>query len=515
MKDDNPLLRAALDYAAANWYVFPVEPRGKKPLTTNGFKAATTDRATINGWWTKTPTANIGLDCGKSGLVVVDLDQRGDRDGFAEWDELVTRQHVQAKTYTSLTGGGGKHLLFKAPAGIEIKNSAGKLAPGIDVRGAGGYIVLPPSIHPSGRAYEWADPEAMIEPLPEPLIDALLAEPDPWKIFTLRDAAQPRPPLTWLVDDRILPMNSLSIWYGAPGTLKSMVLADLAVCVAGGKRWLMRQDKSGGHTTPGGPVLWLDFDNGQRRTHERFAAMAAAHGIPSTAPLHYVSMPEPGLDVGDTASAAALASRIVTLNAHLVVIDNLGVICGSADENSAEMQKPMGGLRWLVEATGAAIVVLHHQRKTPATAETRAASRAGDSLRGHGSIEAKLDYAVLVTRDDDNVFLKATKVRGPSFKELSALFTYDNDDSDELLSARFFGTSTASVEELNAIRFREDICDVLRKTPYQNANEIVGRLKGNRKAILDCLRILKTESVIGERPGPNLSRQLYLIDASA
>lgn len=513
MSEPNPLLRAAIDYASAGWAVFPVAPRAKTPLTSNGFKAATTDAARIREWWAKTPAANIGLDCGKSGLVVIDLDRRGDKDGFAEWDELVERQHLPARTYTSLTGGGGRHLLFKAPPGVEIKNSAGKLAPGIDVRGVGGYIVLPPSIHPSGKPYQWADEFAQIEPLPEPLIEALTREPDPWKIFTLQDAAQPRPPLNWLVADRILPMNSLSIWYGAPGTLKSMVLADLAVCVAGGKKWLVRQEQTGGHATQGGPVLWLDFDNGQRRTHERFAALAAAHGVKPSAPLHYVSMPEPGLDVGDTESAAALANRIVSLNAQLVIIDNLGVICGNADENSADMQKPMGGLRWLVEATGTAVIVLHHQRKTPAAnGAPAAASRAGDSLRGHGSIEAKLDYAVLVTREDDNVSLRVTKARGPSFKQLGVLFTYENDEYEELASARFFPTDGPSPDELNAIRFREDIIDLLRKTPYQNANQICQKINGNRKAILDCLRLLRADSVIGERPGPGISRQLYVIE---
>lgn len=512
MSEPNPFLRAAIDYASAGWAVFPVAPRAKTPLTSNGFKAATTDAKIIRDWWAKTPEANIGLDCGKSGLVVIDLDRRGDKDGFAEWAELVERQHLPAKTYTSLTGGGGQHLLFKAPAGVEIKNSAGKLAPGIDVRGAGGYIVLPPSIHPSGKPYQWADPFVEIEPLPEPLIDTLTREPDPWKIFTLRDAKQPREPLTWLVSDRILPMNSLSIWYGAPGTLKSMVLADLAMCVAAGHPWLARQDKRRGHATLGGPVLWLDFDNGQRRTQERFAALAAAHNVPPSAPLHYVSMPEPRLDVGDTESAAALADRIVRLNAQLVIIDNLGVICGNADENSADMQKPMGGLRWLVEATGTAVIVLHHQRKTPAATGNGPASRAGDSLRGHGSIEAALDYAVLVNRDDDDVILKATKARGPNFKQLGLKFTYENDENDELTAARFFPTDAPSPDELNAARFEQDIIDVLRKTPYLNANEICKKLNGNRQAILDCLRTMRNASQIGERPGPGISRQLYVIE---
>lgn len=513
MTEPNPLFRAALDYASAGWAIFPVEPRGKKPLTTNGFKAATTDATKIKEWWAKTPTANLGLDCGKSGVVVVDLDKRGEAgpDGVAEWAELVERERLQAKTLTSRTGGGGRHLVFKAPPGVEIKNSAGKLAPGIDVRAAGGYVVLPPSIHPSGLPYQWEDPQAMIEPLPEPLIDTLLAEPDPWKIYTLRDAAQPRPPLVWIVD-RVLPMNSLSIWYGAPGTLKSLVLADLAVCVAGGRRWLENAQHLGGHLVTGGPVLWLDFDNGARRTHERFAALAAGHKVPASAPLHYVSMAEPRLDVGDTASSAALASRIINLNAQLVIVDNLGVIIGDADENSAEMQRPMAGLRWLVEATGTAIIVLHHQRKSSA-APGASSGRAGDGLRGHGSIEAALDYAVLVNREEDNLTLTGTKVRGPGLKQMGATFAYDNDANHELVAAQFIGYDAAAVaSEVKAAVIEAEVLAVLRKTPYLNGNQVYDRVKGNRAQVMDVLRAMKSVGLIGERPGPGVSRQLYVIE---
>lgn len=510
MAESNPLLRAALDYAAYGWHVFPLRPRDKTPLTPNGFKAATTDAKIIREWWAKTPDANIGLDCGRSGLVVIDLDKRDDRDGFAGWADLAAQHGWPATTYTSLTGGGGKHLLFKALPGVEVKNSAGKLAPGVDVRAAGGYIVLPPSIHPSGNVYAWENPDALIEPLPDTLFDALITEPDPWKIFGLRDAAQPRPPLVWLVDG-ILPTNSLSIWYGAPGTLKSMILADLAVCVAGGKRWLAERDGRRGYAVTAGPVLWCDFDNGQRRTHERFNALAVGHKIKPTAPLHYVSMPEPHLDVGDTASAALMAERIVRLNAQLVVIDNLGVIIGNADENSAAMQGPMQGLRWLVEATGTAIVVLHHQRKS-SSAPGVTNGRDGDNLRGHGSIEAKLDYAVVVKRDDDALTLVGTKVRGPGLSKLGATFAYENDEAHELTSACFFGyDALAADNEAKGVAVQEEITVILRKTPYLNSNQLYDKIKGNRPQFMDTLRAMKSANIVGERQGPGTSRQLYLV----
>ena len=80
MTEPNPLLRAALDYAAHGWPIFALKPRDKTPLTKRGYQDSTTDAAIIRAWWAKTPSANIGLDCGGAGLVVVDLDKRGDRD---------------------------------------------------------------------------------------------------------------------------------------------------------------------------------------------------------------------------------------------------------------------------------------------------------------------------------------------------------------------------------------------------------------------------------------------------
>ena len=72
---DNTMMKAALGYAALDMYVFPLIPRDKKPLTTNGFKDASKDRKQIQEWWTRWPDANIGIATGEiSGLIVIDLD---------------------------------------------------------------------------------------------------------------------------------------------------------------------------------------------------------------------------------------------------------------------------------------------------------------------------------------------------------------------------------------------------------------------------------------------------------
>jgi hypothetical protein len=146
------LVDYALHYAERGLYVFPVAPRGKNPLTEHGFKDATTDPAQIRAWWERWPEANIGLDCGRSGVVVIDIDGA---EGMASWQALVGRLGLAAQTKVAKTGGGGRHLYFQAPSHLRIGNSAGKLGKGIDVRGDGGYVVMPPSQHPSGTRYEW------------------------------------------------------------------------------------------------------------------------------------------------------------------------------------------------------------------------------------------------------------------------------------------------------------------------------------------------------------------------
>jgi hypothetical protein len=148
------LPEAAAHYASRGLHVFPLRPRDKKPLTQHGCHDATTDAATVCAWWKRWPDANIGCACWLSGLVVVDLD--GER-GMASWHALAGRLGLTVATRTAITGGGGRHLFFRAPAGARIGNSAGKLGPGIDIRADGGYVVLPPSVHPSGGVYRWAD----------------------------------------------------------------------------------------------------------------------------------------------------------------------------------------------------------------------------------------------------------------------------------------------------------------------------------------------------------------------
>lgn len=162
----NEFLEAALVYQARGWSVIPLQVKDKRPALTTWLEYQTTpaSEAQIREWWQLMPDANVGLVTGQvSGIIVLDVDGDDGRQSLGKF-ELPT-------TLTSSTGK-GNHYLFGYP-GHETRNFARKL-PGLDLRGDGGYIVAPPSIHPSGRRYEWATSlETPLADLPEWLSDLI------------------------------------------------------------------------------------------------------------------------------------------------------------------------------------------------------------------------------------------------------------------------------------------------------------------------------------------------------
>lgn len=169
----NLFREAALGYAHRGWRVFPLHgivngvctcgrsdcsSAGKHPLVRRGLYEATTDPKQIQDWWRRWRSANVGIATGAvSGIAVIDVDLPA---AFVSLGRLI-EQEVPA-TLTGLTGGGGIHLVFSSSDEV-LGNSAGRLAgidddlAGIDLRGNGGYIVAPPSVHRSGGSYEWLD----------------------------------------------------------------------------------------------------------------------------------------------------------------------------------------------------------------------------------------------------------------------------------------------------------------------------------------------------------------------
>ncbi|WGD56065.1 bifunctional DNA primase/polymerase [Bradyrhizobium sp. CB1650] len=146
------MIQTALSLALRGLSVFPCRPRDKRPATANGVKDATTDLEIIRQWWRRVPDLNVGLATGGvSGIFVIDLDGI---DAEAELRRLEQEYGALPPTVESITAR-GRHSFFRMPQAT-VRNSAGRIAPGIDVRGDGGYVLVPPSLHPSGRGYVWS-----------------------------------------------------------------------------------------------------------------------------------------------------------------------------------------------------------------------------------------------------------------------------------------------------------------------------------------------------------------------
>jgi len=164
--------RAALDYLARGWSVVIVAPRAKRPIVRwQTFEKRPPSETQVRRWIAQHPDANLAVVTGAvSGLVVLDVDPRhGGTTSLAGWE----REHAALpSTVESRTGGGGRHLYFAHPGRV-VRNRVG-LAPGLDLRGDGGVIVVPPSIHPSGKAYRWLAGHHPDDLDPAPMPDWLL-----------------------------------------------------------------------------------------------------------------------------------------------------------------------------------------------------------------------------------------------------------------------------------------------------------------------------------------------------
>jgi hypothetical protein len=170
------LPEAALGLARESWLVFPCHSLAadgfctcgkpgctspaKHPRTKNGLHDASSDPAQVMAWWSQWPDANIGLRTG-DGMFVIDPDGP---------EGAATVEGMDLPPTLAVVTGNGRHLYFFAPEGVEIRNRA-RVAPGLDVRGDGGYVIAPPSVHASGAVYEWVDQEAEIAEAPEWLVE--------------------------------------------------------------------------------------------------------------------------------------------------------------------------------------------------------------------------------------------------------------------------------------------------------------------------------------------------------
>ncbi len=147
-------IKAAKRYLARGWSVLPLRPRDKRPpISWEHLQHERPSEQDVAEWFRSWPDANIGIVTGEiSNLIVLDIDPK--HGGDAALERLEHKFGPLSATVEAVTGGDGRHLYFAHPGGL-TRNRVG-LSQGIDLRGDGGYIVAPPSIHPTGRPYAWA-----------------------------------------------------------------------------------------------------------------------------------------------------------------------------------------------------------------------------------------------------------------------------------------------------------------------------------------------------------------------
>lgn len=183
----SPIAQAAARYLARGWSVLPLQRGDKRPLLRwEALQQTHPDPTTLAQWFAQWPGANIGIVTGEiSNLIVLDVDPKHGGDDSLK--ELERRFGTLSDTVEAHTGGGGRHLYFTHPGGF-VPNRAG-LAQGVDLRGDGGYVVAPPSLHPSGQLYAWARGRS-----PEEMAPAALPR---WLLFARRGLRARRSLADW------------------------------------------------------------------------------------------------------------------------------------------------------------------------------------------------------------------------------------------------------------------------------------------------------------------------------
>jgi len=173
---------AAVEFAKRfGWQVFPVQPRGKKPVTEHGLLDATVDVARITAFWQLHPAHNVAIRCGiQSGIVVLDVDGE---EGTSSLRALEAKYEKLPKTLSVVTPRGGQHFYFAHPGQGEVHNTTGFPGPGLDIRGDGGYVLGRPSVGANDRIYQ-VDEEAEMANIPMWLLTLLVEHESQRPLFS-------------------------------------------------------------------------------------------------------------------------------------------------------------------------------------------------------------------------------------------------------------------------------------------------------------------------------------------
>lgn len=333
---------------------------------------------------------------------------------------------------------------------------------------------------------------------------------DTWVVERFADAYNVLPPQEWVIKGLFL-KSSLNMFFGQSGSGKTLLVMDMALKIASDLVWLppLMGTSTSGFQTVQMPVVWCDFENGRRRVMERIAAIGRQENLPTDTPFWFYSMPHPTLDASKPASIGDLIRRVENLGAGVVVVDHFGASVGDADENTGEMAPVMSHFRMLAETTGAACFLIHHQTKNPGRY-----ANMSDSLRGHGSILANLDTALLVRKNayvKDQITVTAVKARDAEIEPFAAQWTYTHKPGTikELETAKFWGVTIENMTDL----VDEALISAVEDDPGMNQTALVAVVSGmtgvGQVTIRKRIKVMTKEGLIRVDNGPNNSHLYF------
>ena len=209
-------------------------------------------------------------------------------------------------------------------------------------------------------------------------------------LYTSKDGLHPPPPLRWCVEG-VFAQPSLNLLVGDPGTKKTYLAIDLAVCVAMGKPWLA-------HSVNRCPVLLIDEESGLYQLWARVNAALCSHGADSSTPFDYISLG--GYDFRDSADADKLIHRAISRGSGLIIIDALSNLMRTGDSSMSSVQPVLFNLRRMAEFCRAAVLVIHHTNRHGV-------------FRGSSAISAAVDLMLSIKSSptDSLIELQSLKAR--------------------------------------------------------------------------------------------------------
>lgn len=320
-------------------------------------------------------------------------------------------------------------------------------------------------------------------------------------------------PVRYLVDG-LIEANNIGLWFGGAGIGKTLLLQNLAACLATGQTWLANSEGLPEfEINASAGVLWIDYDNGKRTTGIRMAAAMAGMKAGAQAQLYWMSETIPWLELDKADHILSLVATIKKLQGvKIVFIDALGLVTGDVDENSPDMSKVMRNVKTLRDFTGCAIHLIHHPNKGSRNEESHLFNAAGNA-----KITNFAEFAVEMREGGEAGQIVCQIVKRRNYvaaHQFAAQLTYTHkDDSFDLDTFKFDAAKVTTMAQRKSDIAQESIVKVLKKhsglakyTLIDMAKEIADEAAGEavgqailRKAVNEMIDDGRITTAAGER----------------